>query len=79
MVNRVTAEELCFLCVITVNQAREFIGLEPLIEAGDFTGTRDIGAGDRIINLCIARLLMPLWNPIFTNLIQRVEAGDYPK
>jgi hypothetical protein len=57
MSNRATAEALCFYRVITVNQAREMIGLEPLLERGDRTGVWDIGAGekDRAINPYLAQ------------------------
>jgi hypothetical protein len=47
MINRRQAETLCFHRVITVNEARENIGLEPLPKGGDRTGVWDIGAGDR--------------------------------
>jgi hypothetical protein len=86
MVNRATAEELCFLRVITVNQAREFIGLEPLTEAGDRTGdrtgTRDIGAGDkyREVNPYLAQVVDAFMeSDTYKADFQKADAGDRPK
>jgi hypothetical protein len=55
--NRSQVEALCFNRIITVNQARENIGLEPLSEGGDQTGVWDISAGekDRELNPYLAQ------------------------